>query len=117
MFGNTPRRETMGAQGFKAQHWNDANGNPAGGCSHGTGFTISWQNGPLGRDEDRLEPNGAFVEDVISAVQERIEYYQKSRFNCETNARAIHHLGLALQALRERTADREERKVEGTHTE
>jgi len=102
-------------QGYKAEHWEDALGNPAGGCSFGTGFTISWQNGPLGRDEDRKEPNGAFVEDVIDAVKHRIEYYQQSEFACHTNALAIQALDDALSALESRTADREEREVEGTH--
>ena len=52
-------------QGFKSEHWNDENGSPAGGCSYGTGWVISWQNGPLGRGNERKEPNGAFVEDVF----------------------------------------------------
>jgi hypothetical protein len=95
--------------------WTDANGNPAGGISEGRGFTISWQNGPLGRGADRKEPNGAFVETVIDAVRLRLEFYQASQFNCETNAVAIHHLELALASLNERTAEREERAVEGTH--
>lgn len=40
------------------EHWNDANNNPAGGCTSGNGFAISWQNGQLGRGEERKEPNG-----------------------------------------------------------
>ena len=39
----------MAAQGFFDQHWLDMDGNPAGGVSTGKGFTISWQNGPLGK--------------------------------------------------------------------
>ena len=53
----------------------DSEGNPAGGCVNGIGLNIDWQNGPLGRDANRIEPNGAFVETVISAVVTRIEYY------------------------------------------
>ena len=49
------------------EHWVDENGNPAGGITQGVGFTISWQNGPLGTGEERKEPNGAFVENVILA--------------------------------------------------
>ena len=56
------------------EHWTDSDGNPTGGVSSGRGFTISWQNGPLGRGEDRVEPNGAFVEDVIAAVIGRRRY-------------------------------------------
>lgn len=102
--------------GIYFQHWIDKNENPAGGCSGGTGFTISWQHGPLGRDEDRIEPNGAFVEDVIAAVINRIEFYQDSKFNCEPNACALDHLRTALTELEARTKDRELRSVEGTHT-
>ncbi len=44
------------------------NGKPAGGCTWGPGWSISWQRGPMvGSDGNRLEPNGAFVEDIIRA--------------------------------------------------
>lgn len=102
-------------QDLKANHWNDANGNPAGGCTFAPGMAISWQNGPLGRGPDRREPNGAFVETVIAAALDRIAYYQNSRFESDYNARAMQHLEAALSALAERTADRESRDVEGTH--
>lgn len=98
------------------EHWTDANGDPAGGVSTGRGFTISWQNGPLGRGEWRREPNGAFVEHVISAVIGRIEFYQASRFNCAENEQALSDLRSALGALGNRTREREARAVEGTHT-
>ena len=102
-------------QGFHEEHWNDHAGNPAGGTSSGRGFTIGWQHGPLGRGAERREPNGAFVEDIIAAAIGRLEYYQRSRFNCEPNAEAIRHLKAALEALESRTKDREARAVEGTH--
>lgn len=102
---------------FMSEHWNDANGNPEGGVSSGCGFTISWQHGPLGRGEARKEPNGAFVETVIAAAKDRIEYYQKSKFASSYNATAIHHLQCALDVLNARTSDREKRNVEGTHKE
>ena len=105
----------MGAMGFTEEHWNDADGNPAGGSSFGNGFAISWQNGPLGRGNDRKVPNGAFVEDVISAVIGRIKYYEASKFACQSNSKAIENLEAALAVLRSRTADRERREVEGTH--
>jgi len=94
----------------------DANGNPAGGSVEGVGLKIEWQNGPLGRDAERIEPNGAFVETVISAVVARIEHYQSSKFKCRENAIALTHLETALLWLNKRTMDRENRKVEGTHT-
>ena len=73
--------------------------NPAGGYVYGTGLDIEWQNGPLGR------PNGAFVETVIAAAKQRIEYYQQAsggKFACEANAFAIEHLDAALNVLHER---------------
>ena len=101
--------------GFKSEHWKDADGNPAGGCTSGTGFAMSWQNGPLGRDGDRKEPNGAFVEDVIGAVVDRLKFYQDSKFACDANKAAIKCLEGALDVLDRRTSDREKREVEGTH--
>ena len=53
-------------------HWNDTNGNPAGGATYGHGFAISWQNGPLN------EPGGdTAVESAtkaMSALNLAIEY-------------------------------------------
>lgn len=100
-----------------SEHWNDTNGNPAGGTTFGRGFAIGWQNGPLGRGDDRKEPNGAFVEDIIAAAADRLQYYQDSRFASKYNAVALLHLDEALRALSARTADREDRDVEGTHAE
>ena len=97
------------------QNVTDANGNPAGGFYKTTGIDIKWQDGPLGRDGDRIAPNGAFVENVIDAAVKRIQYYQDSKFNCRENAIALTHLETALLWLNKRTQDREERKVEGTH--
>lgn len=102
-------------QGHFEEHWLDDD-KPAGGVSSGRGFTISWQNGPLGRDNDRKEPNGAFVEDVIQAVIGRIKFYQDSKFNCESNAQALVALEKAAEYLDQRTKDRESREVEGTHS-
>ena len=97
------------------ENWTDSEGRPAGGVSFGPGFTISWQNGPLGTGKDRLPPNGAFVETVIRAVVHRMQHYQHSPFRCEHNAIVISHLEAALLACRQRTYDREQRNVEGTH--
>lgn len=94
---------------------NDENGNPAGGKVRGRGLTIYWQNGSLGRGDDRLEPNGAFVETVIDAAKQRIEYYQQSNFKCRENALAITKLEEALHWLNSRTQRRENQGVEGTH--
>lgn len=103
--------------GFKSHHWLDHNGKPAGGVTLGHGFTVSWQNGPLGRGDERKEPNGAFVEDVIAAARDRLSWYQLTGFNCVENATAIEHLSAALLALEERTSRRERAGIEGTHSE
>ena len=100
---------------FEGVHRFDEKGRPAGGCTCGLGFCISWQDGPLGRGEDRDLPNGAFVETVIAAVVDRLEHYQRTEFACEYNQKAIMHLEIALEELAARTEDREERGVEGTH--
>lgn len=102
-------------QEFTAQNNNDENDNPAGGFVEGVGLRIDWQNGPLNRGEDRLEPNGCFVETVINAAIQRLEYYNESKFRCRENSLAITHLQEALHWLQHRTADREKRQVEGTH--
>lgn len=93
----------------------DENDNPSGGFYKATGIDIVWQNGPLGRGVNRLEPNGAFVENVVDAAVKRIQFYQDSKFNCRENAIALTHLETALLWLNKRTQDREARQVEGTH--
>ncbi len=98
------------------RHSLDANGNPTGGNTQGVGMLITWQNGPLGRDAARHEPNGAFVEGVICAAIGRLEHYQRSKFACKDNLEALGHLANALQCLERRTKDREARGVEGSHS-
>ena len=92
----------------------EIDGTPSGGSVRGKGLEIIWQNGPLGRGSERQEPNGTFVETVISAVIQRVEYYQK-KSPCRENAIALTHLETANLWLDKRTRDREERGVEGTH--
>ena len=103
---------------FTAENKADANNLPAGGSVRGTGLSIDWQNGPLGTGADRREPNGAFVETVIEAARQRIEWYQTAcdrRFACRENAIAITKLEEALHWLNARTARRTAAGVEGTH--
>lgn len=94
----------------------DEQRNPAGGVVTGVGLEINWQDGPLGRGEDRQTPNGAFVETVIMAAAQRIAYYQGSKFHCLENAIALGYLNAALEVLNERTLARDDRGIEGTHT-
>ena len=90
-------------------------GKPAGGMVKGTGLAISWQDGPLGRGEDRQAPNGAFVEGVIEAARQRIKWYNDNGFSCQENLDALGHLEQALMHLNSRTQRRESAGVEGTH--
>lgn len=103
-------------QQIEQNHNVDVDGNPAGGETTGTGIAINWQNGPLGAGDDRTAPNGAFVEGVINAALGRLQYYQSSKFSCRENALAITKLEEALHWLNHRTAAREARGVEGTHS-
>ena len=98
----------------------DSAGNPTGGEATGTGIVIRWQSGPLGRGPDRQTPNGAFVEGVIQAAIDRLEFYQSAsngRFKCRENALAITKLEEAMHWLDHRTRAREERLVEGMHVQ
>lgn len=106
----------MSAQPFAAVNFNDENGMPAGGAVQGVGLDIVWQNGPLGRvgSDERIEPNGAFVETVLEAVLQRIAYYE-TVFGCEENRYAMGYIGEALAVLNARTQRRVEANVEGTH--
>jgi hypothetical protein len=99
------------------KHWCDETGAPEGGHSFGPGFAIAWQRGPLGAvgSPDRQPQNGAFVEDVLAACLGRLECYQASRFACPENEAAVNGVKNALAALHQRTANRVQRKVEGTH--
>lgn len=102
-------------QEFSGEQWTDSEGHPAGGVSYGTGFCISWQNGPLGRGEDRKRPNGAFVETLLAVVASRIEFYNSVGFRCVENEEALKHIYSALETLNSRTVRREAAQVEGTH--
>lgn len=94
----------------------DENGNPTGGTVKATGIDIHWQDGPLGCNGERKEPNGAFVEGVILAAIKRLEYFQQSKFKCRENANAITKLEEALLWLNWRTQRREIDGTEGTHS-
>lgn len=95
----------------------DSEGNPMGGSVDGIGLKIDWQNGPLGRGEERKEPNGAFVETVIFSALQRIQHYQTTKFKCRENTLAMVSLEVALLWLNSRTQRRETEGTEGTHAE
>ena len=100
---------------YEAKNIVDGDGNPTGGHVEGIGMDIDWQDGPLGRGDDRKAANGAFVETVIDAARQRIQFYQDNGFSCEENRGAIEHLKGALELLNTRTKRREQQNTEGTH--
>lgn len=101
--------------GFKSHHYTSQS-DPDGGVTFGAGFIISWQRGSLRNDDGSFkEPNGAFIEDIIDAAKDRLEYHQQSQFACEENAQAIAYLQQALDILNERTKRRESIGVLGSH--
>jgi hypothetical protein len=94
----------------------DPDGNPTGGYVAGVGLNITWQSGPLGKPPK--EPNGTFVDDVIEAARQRLEFYQKAaggKFACRENAIAITKLEEAAHWLYARRMERESRGVQGEH--
>jgi len=97
------------------QHDVDAKGNPDGGWTQGHGLAIRWQKGPLGTGKKRKMPNGCFVETVILAAINRLEFYQKSKFKCPENSEAIRRLHQAHHELFGRTLRRINKGTEGTH--
>lgn len=99
------------------EHRVDDEGNPAGGTTQGLGLSLEWQDGPLGRGEDRVGANGTFVETVLAAAIGRLEFYNSGKFKCRENSIAITKLEEALHWCNHRTAAREARGVEGTHSE
>jgi hypothetical protein len=98
-----------------SNHYDEDN-RPAGGVVKGKGLEINWQDGPLGRPPKPA--TGAFVEDVIEAARQRLEFYQKAsggRFACRENSIAITHLETAMLFLYQRRMEREARGVQGEH--
>lgn len=87
----------------------DMSGKVLGGVARGVGFNIEWQNGGMDRSGGDL-PNGAFVEDLIQVVIDRLTNYQASPFSCEENQDALASLRKAYDHL---TMRRERRFQQG----
>jgi|SRR3972149_3509180 len=87
---------------------------PSGGHVEGVGLHIKWQSGPL-----PLGQNGAFVETVLEAARQRLEFFQTAcdrKFACRENALAITKIEEALHWLNHRTERRTVAGIEGTYT-
>ena len=72
---------------------------------------VLFQKGPI--EESGI--NGCHNEDLIAIVLDRLYGFQGSEYKCRENAIAITKLEEALLWLKERTAKRTARGVEGTH--
>lgn len=114
-----------------ATNQTDENENPTGGdvylqvTKNGDNefpaLVINWQDGARGMDENPdgtpvlADPNGAFVEDVLWAALQRLEFFQESQYRCRENAIAITKIGEALFIMKDRQLSRSNRGVEGKH--
>ena len=78
---------------------------------------VEWQSKPRKQEgtDELLPPNGAFVEDVIWAALQRLEFFNEGKYRDRANSIAITHLEQALQALKDRQLERSYRGVEGEH--
>ena len=101
-------------QGIVSKFYTDNAGAPAGGNTIGIGMHIEWQNGPLVVDGGPVPRNGAFVEDVLAALIQRIEYYQTTKYANESNTEALNALIEAQEALAMRIALRKRSGKLGT---
>ena len=87
------------------------------GTVAGTGFTIAWQNGPRGQNDDGSTgpATGAQVEDVLAACYHRLKQFEGLPHDNDFNGMARDNIGAAVKALKLRRQDRAARGVEGTH--
>jgi len=108
----------------KSEFTTDEAGNPTGGITEmqlaepdldgGTRYAlfIRWQDGIVQNGQQ----NGAFVEDVIEAARQRIQFFNSNpKFRCRENSVAITKLEEALQWLDWRTRERLLQNVENTY--
>lgn len=102
---------------FVADNATDNEGNPSGGNVRSQGVIIDWQDGPRGKGDggQLAAPNGAFVEDIIFAAKQRLEFFQRSKFEHAANAKAIDALQEALDALVSRSSERAKSGKLGSH--
>jgi hypothetical protein len=71
---------------------------------------INFQKGPIAENG----VNGGTQEVLLAIVIDRLRGFQSGKFACAANQTALEHVEAALTALKERTADRLMRNVEGT---
>ena len=76
-----------------------------------TAYRIPFQNGPIAE----VGVNGLTNEVLLAIVADRLRGFQKGLFACKPNACALTHIEEALHWLQQRTIERMQRGVEGTH--
>jgi len=74
-------------------------------------LVIHFQEGPI----REAGVNGVSNEALLAIVEDRLRKFQAGDFACIENKIAMTHVLGALQWLRQRTLDREQRGVEGTN--
>jgi len=103
----------------------DSDGHPTGGTTsmgvtrkgsdgkegHAAIF-VEWQDGIVDPDHGQ---NGAFVEDVLEAARQRLQFFNGTEFRCRENSIAITKIEEALQWLDWRTRQRLLDGVENTY--
>lgn len=112
-------------QNAECKNWSDTDQNPTGGTYTCTGLDVRFQDGPLGSGDNKKEPNGCFLEDLLTCSIKRLEFYQgegdgSGKFKCDTNQAALESCRSALESLESRTKTRTDQGVEGkneTHVE
>jgi hypothetical protein len=76
-----------------------------------TSTLILFQNGPI----NEVGVNGITQEALIAICIDRLESFQAGPYACHANQKALEHLQEAKMWLQQRTLDRMQRGVEGTH--
>lgn len=74
-------------------------------------FGIDFQRGPI----KEVGINGLTHEVLLAILIDRLEGFQSGQFACPENSKALDFARLTLDALKERTAKRAARGVEGTN--
>ena len=90
------------------------NGLPCGGLVYGKQLTIFIEPGARGAGESRRKAQASNIDDMLSACDIVLAYYQETDLACEYNDRALGHVRAAEREMRDRRMDRLARGVEGT---
>ena len=73
-------------------------------------ISVQFQHGPIGE----AGVNGCHQEDLLAIVMHRLQCFQAGPYACRENALALRNIEEAMFWLNTRTAEREQRGVEGT---